>query len=181
MFVGGFSCLCLLSPVARTHAARPHRNWKTQGRVQRSSPPLQAPHATSARVNRWRSPRAGWLSLCLSPTMGERCHSPFTSAELAAVSPVPRSIGARCGSSSCAAGLSTPAAAALRFVVSRLGERGPRCRLGAACLVGDGHRLRFSPGPGESAFSSATGARLRVGLFAAIGGREADSHDKATA
>jgi len=66
------------------------------------------------------------------------------------------------------------------FVVSRLSERGPRCRLGAACLVGDGHRLRFSPGPGESAFSSATGARLRVGLFAAIGGREADSHDKAT-
>ena len=139
---------------------------KTQRRVQRSSPPLQAPHATSARVNRWRSPRAGWLSLCLSPRMGERCHSPFTRAELAAVSPVPRSIGARCGSSSCAAGLSTPAAAALRFVVSRLGERGPRCRLGAACLVGDGRRLRFSPGPGESAFSSATGARLRVGLFA---------------
>ena len=74
-----------------------------------------------------------------------------------------------------------PAAAALRFVVSRLGERGPRCRLGAACLVGDGRRLRFSPGPGESAFSSATGARLRVRLFAAIGGREADSHGKVTA
>ena len=67
------------------------------------------------------------------------------------------------------------------FVVSRLSERGPRCRLGAACLVGDGRRLRFSPGPGESAFSSATGARLRVGLFAAIGGREADSHGKVTA
>lgn len=131
MFVGGFSCLCLLSPVARTHAARPHRDWKTQGRVQRSSPPLQAPHATSARVNRWRSPRAGWLSLCLSPTMGERCHSPFTSAELAAVSPVPRSIGARCGSSSCAAGLSTPAAAALRFVVRREPARRKRTALPA--------------------------------------------------
>ena len=31
VFVGGFSCLCLLSPVARTHAARPHRDWRMIG------------------------------------------------------------------------------------------------------------------------------------------------------
>ena len=73
-----------------------------------------------------------------------------------------------------AAGLSDLAAAALRFV-SRLGERGPRCWLDAACLVGDGHRLRLSPGRGESLFSSVTGARLRAGLSTAIGGRARSS------
>ena len=118
---------------------------------------------------------------CLStnnrqPPTHATTHSPFVAgAELAITSPAPCSTGS--GTCSCTAGLSDPAAAALRFV-SRLGERGPRCRLDAACLIGDGHRLRLSPGRGESLFSSVTGPRLRAGLSTAIGGHEAaGSHD----
>ena len=120
---------------------------------------------------------------CLStnnrqPPTHATTHSPFVAgAELAITSPAPCSTGS--GTCSCTAGLSDPAAAALRFV-SRLGERGPRCRLDAACLIGDGHRLRLSPGRGESVFSSVTGARLRAGLSTAIDGHEACSHEADT-